>query len=372
MCITQRTCCVLCKHGLIDFYKQEKYPLLTTPTISDISDDIFVDLYYKICSVCRCVQLTSLVDPTSLYTSDNKNSLTSIWKEHHTSFVYFIKKSIDITSGICEIGGGSSPLYKYFNTPIKYSVLDIYDPINKDKSIEYTIGNCEIFTNYTNETIMLSHTFEHLYNPRDFLKNISNSCVQNVFISVPNFKDWLHLNLTVSILFTQHTFYFEKEQISCLFNEFGFKLQDFFVFKNHSLFFFFQRAKIVDTLTMIPSASESLIFKHFSNKSININNINLERDTYIMPSFYIGQQVYYYLNNSFKNKVIGFLDNDINKINKRLYGTPLLTYSPEVLKKKTNISIILVNTPYYQEIKEQLLSINSTIHIISINILNLP
>jgi hypothetical protein len=367
MYITQRTSCVLCKHDLIDFYRQEKYPLLTTPTTSDISDDIFVDLDYKICSLCKCVQLTTLVDPISLYSSDNKNFLTPIWKEHHTSFVDFIKKSIDPTNGICEIGGGSNPLYQYFNIPINYSVLDVYNPVNKEKSIQYTIGNCETFTNYTNDTIMLSHTFEHLYNPRDFLKNISNSCIKNIFISVPNFKDWLHQNLTVSILFTQHTFYFEKEQITCLFSEFGFRLQDFCVFKNHSLFFFFQRAELIDTPTMIPSISESLILNHFSKKSININTIILERDTYIMPSFYIGQQVYYYLNNSLKEKVIGFLDNDINKINKRLYGTPLITYSPQVLMNKTNVSVILVNTPYYQEIKEQLLNINSTIHIVSIN-----
>jgi hypothetical protein len=84
-----------------------------------------------------------------------------------------------------------------------------------------------------------------------------------------------------------------------------------------------------------------------------------------MPSFYIGQIIYYYLNN--KKNVLGFIDNDINKCGKRLYGTPLLTYSPSIINENF-ADILLANTPYFNEMKEQLMLINPNIVIHKIEI----
>jgi hypothetical protein len=130
-------------------------------------------------------------------------------------------------------------------------VLDIYECPNKVPSITYKVGNCESFTGYTEDSIILSHTFEHLYAPRDFLESIRSSGVKNVFISVPHFAKWLEKNLTVSILFNQHTFYFEAADIERLFGLYGFNAVRTDVFGEHSLFFHFQRA-IRDPLRSSP------------------------------------------------------------------------------------------------------------------------
>jgi len=359
-----RNKCILClDENLNDFFTIKNFPIIASPTSKSTTDDIFSNLEFKICVMCQCVQLTNLLDPSILYSFDNKSTLTPLWREHHSKFVEFIENSVDITS-ICEIGGGSNSLLDYFkNTNIQYSILDLYESTSKNKSIVYKVGNCEVYKDYSENSVILSHTFEHLYNPNDFLKNISESSVQNIFLSVPNFNSWLTNKLTVNILFNQHTFYFEKEQLYTLFANYGYIIKDYYLFKNHSIFIHFVKSVPIENIIQPISVVES-IYRHFSSKEDTIRKIKLTTNSYIMPSFYIGQIIYHYIND--KDKIIGFLDNDLNKCCKRLYGTPLVTYSPSILSELQNISVILAVTPYFDEICEQLKLINTNINIISI------
>ena len=359
-----RTTCVLCRcKDLENFYIVNKFPFLSLSTDTHPSADIFSDLIFKVCSTCRCVQLTNLIDPSTLYSFDNKLQLTPLWIDHHTEFVKFIKDSVDTTS-ICEVGGGSNPLYNFFKkNDIYYSILDLYDCSSINDSIVYKIGNCESYTNYSEDTVILSHTFEHLYSPHSFLESISKSKVKNIMLSVPNLHSWLINKLTVNLLFNQHTFYFELEQLSDLFNKYGYSIKSHDVFRNHSIFVHFVKSQSTD-LNIRPISIEKSIYDHFNMKKINIERIHLEGPIYIMPSFYIGQILYHYLIN--KENILGFLDNDINKCNKRLYGTPCMVYSPDIIKNLKNISIIVAITPYYNEMYSQLMKLNNTINIIKV------
>jgi len=361
----QRNQCVLClSKKLKHFYSLNNFPLLSSSTNQDISNDIYTDLKFSICNDCKCVQLVTLIEPSILYSFDNKSTLSSLWQKHHVAFTIFIKNTISLKS-FCEVGGGSNPLFPFFNLPnLEYSVLDLYKCPFKLESIIYKIGNCENFTDYTEESIILSHTFEHLYYPHDFLKSVSISPVKNIFISVPYFNLWLKEKLTVNLLFNQHTFYFESAQIKNLFAKYGFICKNTQEFTNHSLFFHFIKDNYIP-INIEPSNLEIDIYNHFNLKDRNIGSFSLDKPFYIMPSFYIGQIIYYYLNN--KKNVLGFIDNDINKCGKRLYGTPLLTYSPTILNENF-ADILLVNTPYFNEMKEQLMLINPNIVIHKIEI----
>ena len=75
--------------------------------------------------------------------------------------------------------------------------------------------------------------------------------------------------------------------------------------------------------------------------------------------------LFYYLQNQ-KDKILGFLDNDPCKIGKRVYGSPLLTYSPSILKTHQNekIYVLLYAGVYIEEIKKQYLSLNPLIEFI--------
>lgn len=359
-----RTQCVLCRHtNLQQFYTLTKFPLTAASTTTDYSFDVFTDLEFKICHECRCVQLVTLVDPNILYANDNKAALTSLWNNHHTALAKFILNGPPINS-ICEVGGGSNPIVSFFSQPPKYTVLDIYECPNKVDSVTYKVGNCETYTDYEEETLLLSHTFEHLYDPHAFLERVCKSHVKNIFLSVPNFAKWLSENLTVSILFNQHTFYFEKQDVQALFSQYGFATIRVEEFGDHSLFFHFHKGAHLP-IQIQPSKSEQAILRNFQIKPERIGELTIDRPFYIMPSFYIGQVVYHYMK---KDMIIGFLDNDISKVGKRLYGTELLTYSPSDLITSEYKTVLLIRTPYFDEMYKQLSDMCSgiTIHILDL------
>ena len=85
-----------------------------------------------------------------------------------------------------------------------------------------------------------------------------------------------------------------------------------------------------------------------------------------MPSITYGQMIYYFLNN--KENVIGFIDNDSDKSNKRTYGTPLLTYLPSILSSNECNDILIIKTLYFNEMYNQIKNINKNITIHTIEL----
>ena len=355
--------CVICNSIKIDFfYSMREFPLLTIPTENSTESDVLVDLNYTICNECHCVQLTNLLDPAILYSSPNKSSLTPLWITHHNTFVEFIMKNHDINHRICELGGANNPLVDYFTVkPQKYSVLDLFIPNKKRSDIEYITGNIEEYRDYKENTLILSHTFEHLYNPSCFFKAVSESNVKSIFISVPNMRAMLDKKTSVSIVFSEHTFYFEKEDIEYMAALYGFECKSFNKFQDHSLFFFLTRNNIIKKELHRKNEAKLLLTEHFYSKEEKIRRIKLDRETYIMPSHYIGQMIYHFIEN--KEKILGFLDNDKNKTERRLYGTPCLTYEPTILSGKENAHVLLINNSYQEEMICQLKSINPNMKI---------
>ena len=355
--------CVICEGTKLDFfYSMKKFPLLTIPTKNSIDSDVHIDLNYSICNVCKCVQLTNLLDPAILYSYPNKSSLTPLWIRHHNTFVEFVRENYDSKDSICELGGSNNPLVDYFSVkPTRYSVLDLFIPNEKRLDIEYIKGNIEQYTEYKENVLILSHTLEHLYNPRSFFKAVSESNVKSIFISVPNMRAMLEKKTSVSIVFSEHTFYFEQEDIEYMAALYGFECKSFYKFQDHSLFFFLTRNNIVKKELHEKDNAKPMLVEHFYNKEEKIRIIHLDDKTYIMPSHYIGQMIYHFIEN--KEKILGFLDNDTNKTEKRLYGTPCLTYHPNILSTKENVHVLLINNSYQEEMISQLKSINPNMKI---------
>ena len=62
--------------------------------------------------------------------------------------------------------------------------------------------------------------------------------------------------------------------------------------------------------------------------------------------------------------MIGFLDSDKHKINKRLSGTPYQIYDKAHIKNKENIKVLIIAEKYKEEIKMDLLKYNKDVIII--------
>ena len=349
--------CIICdKEGtLVDLYALQDYPI--TPSSSDLeySTDEFSDCIFATCNRCGCIQLATLVDHVKLYqNSHNSTENTPTWKEHHRLYADFISKCTDTT--LLEIGGNSGTLYKLLSQKVpNYSILDICDSPTRPLSVRFIQGNCEEFDFSGHTHIALSHTFEHLYYPKRFIENLYNSKVQSVFISIPNMNH-LYTSKNISILHNEHTFFVGDAEIRYMFLQYGYSCDRSYLFKSHSLFYHFTYNPDTVSLSLVNSYTRSNDIKSYLSKfEENIKNIVIDRPCFICPAGHYGQKIFYYLKH-YSNNIIGFIDNDLSKQGKRVYGTSANVYSPDILTeyKHKPISIILYAGPYSNEIQQQL------------------
>lgn len=352
--------CVICCNDLKLIFAREKYPITASPPTNSEEFDIYTDQTFYKCVNCSCIQLGNLVDPILLYDSAHNNTMnTPTWKEHHTLFAKFIGNDNDIL----EIGG-CGHLYNILKSineqKIEYSCLDICDPIEKIDDVIYLKGNCETF-NFPQKTLVLSHTFEHLYNPRNFLSSIQRSNIRSIYISIPDMMKSIDLGVP-NFLHNEHTYYIDKYLIEWLFSEYGYVCQKYYEFKNHSLFFYFQKGD-VNKQTKLENRRfiAEKIHSDFKNESSRLHNLVIKEKSFIMPAGLFGQFLCYTCPT--KN-ILGFIDNDISKQNKRVYGTTFFVYSLEDALRLTPEYIYLIAGPYTNEIKDQIRLYDQRVEII--------
>ena len=359
---SKRTQCVICYGDLEFFIERINFPItinIPKPT-QKFKDDIFSDQQFYKCIRCDCVQLGTLIDPTILYESDHNNAYnTPTWKEHHLSLCKFIAKGT--TNKIIEIGANGfllEMLSSIITGNIEYSCLNLCNPHETHKNINYILGDCEKFPFLKDDTIIMSHVFEHLLNPRKFLENINKCEVESVYISIPIME-------SIFALSNEHTFYIDKYFIEYLFSNYNYQLSDFYKFKNHSLFFYFKRNINIKRIGLLKRHEiSSKIYNMLNINEKFIINPNVAHNVFISPAGAYGQMLCY-VNN--KLQINGFLDNDNSKKNNRVYGTPFYVFGFDELLKYNDATIYLFGGVYNNEIVKQIRSYNKNFEIIELD-----
>jgi hypothetical protein len=363
----ERTHCVLCNsYTLTHLYTLKDYPV--TPSPSEAFEDEFQDSIFVYCLQCGCSQLKILIDPVKLYSnSHNSTANTPTWKEHHKLFAEFITENISHSS-ILEIGGNAGILYnEIYKEHITYTILDICDAHTRPPEIPFIKGNCETFDYTGHPCIVLSHTFEHLYHPRNFIDTLRRSNVASVFISIPN-MNYMCDTKNISVLNNEHTFFLGSDEILYLFSQFGYICSSMKPFRNHSVFYHFVSDPSCAPIAIKPNIERALIQCEIVKEYQAIcDSIVINTPCFICPAGHYGQKLYYYLRR-YSSFIEGFIDNDTSKQGKRLYGTLASVYSPNILQiyKDKHISIILYAGPYTEELKKQLNLLHPSISYIGI------
>ena len=103
------------------------------------------------------------------------------------------------------------------------------------------------------------------------------------------------------------------------------------------------------------------IYYLFIRDSLRFKNIIIKPESFIVPAGLYGQFMSY---SSSPKSIIGFLDNDISKHNKRVYGTLYYVYPFDEILKYDNFTIYIIGGLYNNEIIKQLSSYNKNIEII--------
>lgn len=353
----------------------KNFPIFMGCTTAPYSSDITADMEWGISRSSGCIQLEKLIPLDILYQeSHGSGSIGKLWQEHHKAFATFIKQFSP--KEILEIGGGHGILScEYMN--IAHAEWTIIEPNPSPREgvparyIKAFID--ESFTPDRNfDAIIHSHVFEHIYNPNDFLKYISNFMPEDSLhiCTFPNMKAMLKKGFSNTLNF-EHTYFLTEEYAEYMFNKAGYQLLEKELFKDdHSIFYAWKKKKSYTE----PSLNEDL---YEQNKSLfnryisdikkctdDLNNKILEASAKSSQIFLFGAHIFsqQLLSLGLDEKhIISIIDNDNCKCGKRLCGSHLIVESPQILRNCKSPVVILKMGAYSNEIRNDILNnINSS------------
>lgn len=357
-----RTFCIICNHSKFEMINSfPEFPIMAIS--NNFTIEQFFDFNLIACNHCNCLQLKYHVDPSILYSDVYMNSYFSpLWKDHHEQFSNFILANTNAPS-LLEIGANRGDLYNLLSKKktIDYTTLDMFKHSELPTEIRFLHGNCESFdfTGFT--SIILSHVFEHLYSPRICIANFRKANVYEIFISIPNFEQLLK-EKSLQLLNSQHIFYCGIDYIIYLFSLFNYRCNIHISCDGNlkSNMFHFVLDHEIPVLP-IPFTSIQLYKEIYIDKIQKIQQFQVPSHCYIAPSGMYGQFFYYFLNQ--KENIIGFLDNNTQRHNKKLYGTDKIVYSPHMIDYQ-NTTVIICECPYKDEIVQGLKQICDSVRLL--------
>ena len=338
------------------------------------NSDLRVDMTWEISKGSGMIQLNPLLPLDVLYSeSHGSGDVGHIWTEHHQKFAEFI--NLYEPDSVLEIGGGHGILSLEYRriSAVDWTIVEPNPSPAKGVDANFIKGFFDdtfIFEERVG-AIVHSHVFEHVYNPSDFISDISHFLQdgQMLIFSIPNMKEMLQRKYTNCLNF-EHTIFITEPYVEYLLSRNGFRKIEKRYFKaDHSIFY----AYIKDSNVSIASLPEGLyesnkkIFLEYVNYHKNLIrqlNIKMEEISKLQSIYLFGAHIFaqYLIEFGLDTRhIVCILDNDANKQSKRLYGTSVMVASPRILEDLENPIIILKAGVYNKEIAEDILiNINST------------
>ena len=380
-CISRDKDVVLGKVDLEDLYTIKDFPVFMGCVDSEADQDVKSDMSWKISTSSGAIQLNPVLPLDVVYAmSHGSGTVGDTWKQHHKAFSEFVIKYEP--NNVLEIGGLHGELAKNcldVNPNLKWTIIEPNPSIPKTLPVNVVKGFFDdTFTsNETFDTVIHSHVLEHVYNPDEFMRNKSSFMNEGetLILSIPNLEYFLKNKWSNRINF-EHTIPFTADYVEYFLKKDGFEVVEKHSHqmngKAHRLFY---SAKKTSLPIEVPTLDDSL---YETNKKVfeeyidfyqsdvkQINNIikNQSKPVYLFGAHIFSQ---YLLAFGLDEKdLVCILDNDVEKENKRLYGTNLISQSPKILKDIDEALVILRAGGYNDEIKKDILdNINPKIRFI--------
>lgn len=370
----KRKRCVICaKEDLECLGNFKNVPIYMGIDFDDI-EKIKIDQNIGICNFCGCIQLINLVDLNLLYRYPHNAALGETWKKHNEEFSKFCLKHFG--KNILEVGGGNFHLSNLIlnKSVVSYTIYDtnfVGNNKNKAKIKNKFIDPTSFEDKNKYDTIVMSHVFEHFYDPKSFVKLFYSILPKNgkIVISVPDITNLLKIKSPNAICF-EHTYQTDKLYLNYLMKTGGFELDDFYQYSENNIFASFKKSKKIgnvffDIHKYDKNKKIFLSFKNELEKDVLLINdiLDKENDVYFFGCHIFTQLMFVMGVNHSKVKYI--LDNDKNKQNKKIYGFNTEVRSPDLLKNKISPIIVLKCGIYNNEIEKQLLKINKSCKILT-------
>jgi len=366
MSYTIREKCIFCDNNLKNVLFDENYENYLGHYQVDLDYSSFKKIPFNICICqnCKTPQNKYLGDLNEIYKINHADNTGSVMQDLHKLNLEFILKYKNDIKNILEIGSSKGTLADIIleNLQTDYYIIEpsFFGDISNKTIINDFYENVDD-TKINANTLIISHVFEHFYEPKKILEKITkNKNIENFFLVFPDLEYYIK-NDILHLLNVEHTYYADNDFLVELLSVYGFDLIERKNHKNHSVLFYFKRNRLIENFNdiKINFTNKNYDIDEFFNKIYSkismFNEIidnNPDKDIYIWPSSI--HSIYLCIFGLKYEKLKGFLDNSKLKIGKKIYGIdlPILSFT-ETLKNKENI--ILINGGVFnQEIRENL------------------
>jgi len=359
---TNREYCVLC---------EEENKLITITTCKmplyaiypeNIDQNITWDMTYGYCEQCLSTQLKTLLDPNILYDKNyiQPNSESYNWVQHNISFIDFIVKCVDINCPLIEVGSSSFVLGRHLTRYFKdYTVFDYsLDQAIRRDNIKYIEGNCENYNFPKDSNIIMSHVFEHLYEPKKFIANCKRNNVKQIIIAIPDME-----NINMLHVFNQHTFTYSIVDIEYIFGLSHYKATRKLRFNTNdnsfpALFFQFELSN-----SIIEIERPLIESRHIYMKNL-LKPIQIPKNTFLATAGMMMLPIYSIIEN--KENIIGVIDQNKILHGKKYANTTHHIHPYEYLKNYDENTTILVFSYRKNDIINCIRNVNTEINIMVI------
>uniref|UniRef100_A0A6C0I329 Uncharacterized protein n=1 Tax=viral metagenome TaxID=1070528 RepID=A0A6C0I329_9ZZZZ len=358
---TRRECCVLCENAKLCSISQITLPVYDCVKQGEENIEFNTEIGY--CERCYSVQLMNLADPAKLYDKNYFQPLhqTYLWIQHNINFIKFIVDNLnsDKRPSVIEIGSSSFCLGKHLIHYYKdFTVFDYsIEQANKRDDVTYIEGNCETYEFKENSNIIMSHVFEHLYEPKKFISNCMKNKVKNLFIAIPDMsnKNALHIS-------NQHTFMYSDSDIEYLFGQYQYKLNAKVQYNTCDESFPCLFLHFTYTDNPIDVDRQIVCDRHQFMVDLLNKRITIPPNTFIATAGFFSPFLYFNISN--KENVIGVIDYNKDKHNMKFSITDLLIQPYEHLKQFGPETSIVIMHPKKINIANMVRETNDKINII--------
>lgn len=347
----ERKNCIFCNFSKFKlFFKKDSWTFAAHFPQENKEKNFILPFNVLICKKCFTPQNKYLASIEEVYKKNHADSTGLIMENLHNKVFKIIKTNKSSIKNIIEIGSAKGVLADLVlkEYKLKYFIIEpnfIGNPTNK-----IIINN--FYENVKDEeleadTIIMSHVFEHFYEPMEIVNKISkNKKIENIILVFPDLEYYSKNNIA-HVLNSEHTFYASNKFITQVFKSKGFKLKQKEKYLNHSVIFYFQRSKENIKKTKLKNSAVNLnkYFKNIKNTVFKFNQVikrNKNKNIFLFPASVHSSYLFQF--NLNHRELAGLLDNSSNKIGKELYGTNLKIFSfKETISKDNNNLLILMN-----------------------------
>ena len=346
---TERTKCLFCKKSEFNILLEEDFsiPIGCYSVNEKDYKSVFIPYNVLHCNICSAVQTKYEGNLSLIYNESFAGLFGSTRNVMNVEFSNFIIENKKISS-ILEIGAGNGDVANLLleNKDYNYTIIDpSYWGKTENRTVIKSFLEEVDFKPLSADTVIMSHVFEHLYDPMAIIHKISSlSGVNHIYINHPNLESFIK-DGTYHVLNPEHIFYVENSFIEQIFLLCGFKRKRIYDYIKFAVFFEFE--KITDTLTIFPKNIDTLqqTKNYFSKVRTNINRLNTIIDSSILPVYIWPSSMHtnFVISMGLSvNKIVNVLDNSPHKIGKYLYGYNLYCKSFKEITELNEEKIIIL------------------------------